>query len=89
MHHCLRVDEIVRAIAQEIVVADRHRTYPTAVAFACCCKSFEDPVLDTLWEAKRYLYQLLGTLPSDVYRHPYKVSTTIAKSVPCLLNDLV
>ena len=47
MHACLYVDEILRLIASELVVPGAKAT---TVLLVCCCKSFEDPVLDTLWE---------------------------------------
>jgi len=64
MHPCLRVDEIVRHIASELVASGGNET---AVALACCCKSFEDPALDALWETQEDLAPLLGTLPTDVW----------------------
>jgi len=64
MHACLNVDEILRLIAYELVASGR---WVTAVALACCCKSFEDPVLDTLWETQYRLTPLLKSLPGDVW----------------------
>jgi len=64
MHPCLNVDEIVRLIACELVASEAKAT---AVALACCCKSFEDPVLDTLWKTQEFLTLLLGSLPGDVW----------------------
>ena len=49
MHICLNVDELVRLIACELVASEGKAT---AVALAGCCKSFEDPVLDALWETQ-------------------------------------
>ena len=43
MHAYLYVDEIVRLITRELVVPE---ATVTAVALTCCCKSFEDLVLD-------------------------------------------
>ena len=60
MHPCLNVDEILRLIA-----ASTWRE--TTVALACCCKSFEDPALDALWERQDELRPLLRSLPGDVY----------------------
>ena len=45
MHLCLNVDEILRLIAHELVAS---RGKGTTVGLACCCKGFEDPVLDGL-----------------------------------------
>jgi len=64
MHPCLRVDEIVRFIASELVASEGQRT---SVALACCRKSFEDPVLDVLWEYQRNLLPLFKSLPGDVW----------------------
>lgn len=64
MHACLYVDEIVRLIACQLVSS---RGLAIAVALACCCRSFEDPVLDTLWETQNRLDPLLKTLPEDVW----------------------
>ena len=63
MHTCLNVDEIVRLIACELVASEGKAT---AVALACCRKSFEDPVLDVLWVAQDKLLPLLKSFPEDV-----------------------
>jgi len=76
MHPCLRVDEIVRVIASELVLSGGRGT---SVALACCCKSLEDPVLDVLWETQTRLRPLLGSLPIDVWDEwgsPVSVPTT-------------
>ena len=62
MHACLRVDEIVRLIASELVGSGGKGS---AVALTCCCKSFEDPVLDALWETQDELLPLLKSFPGD------------------------
>ena len=64
MHTCLNVDEIIRLIAHE---AAESKAKATAVALACCCRSFEDPVLDVLWETQENLLPLLRSLPGDVW----------------------
>ena len=64
MHVCLHVDEILRLIARELVVPGAKGT---AVALACCCKSFEDPVLDTLWETQTRLFHLLKSCPGVIW----------------------
>jgi len=64
MHACLNMDEIVRLIACELAVSGAKAT--TAV-LAGCCKSFEDPVLDALWETQEQLLPLLKSLPGDVW----------------------
>ena len=73
MHACLNVDEILRPIAYELVGSDGNGS---AVALACCRKSFEDPVLDALWETQDRLLPLLKTFPGDVWNDSeYTVST--------------
>ena len=64
MHSCLRVDEIVRLVASELVASE---SKATAAALARCCKSFEDPVLDSLWEDAGWLTKLLGVFPKEVW----------------------
>ena len=64
MHACLNVDEIVRLIASKLVGPGSRAT---AVALACCRKSFENPVLDVLWETQGKLIPLLKSLPGDVW----------------------
>ena len=64
MHACLSVDEIVRLIAHELVASGGTGT---AVALACCCKNFEDPVLDALWVEQDRLFPLLDSFPADVW----------------------
>ena len=63
MHRCLRVDGIVRFLARKLVVSEAEAT---AVSLACCCKGFENPVLDELWETQVELTPLLKSLPADV-----------------------
>ena len=84
MHACLRVDEILRFLACELV---RSETKATAVALACCCKSFEDPALDALWETQDRLLPLLKSLPRDVWNSEYTVSAPTTH-VYFLLNYL-
>ena len=64
MHACLKVDELVRLIAHELVTSGAKATI---VALARCCKSFEDSVLDVLWETQGALLILLKSLPGDVW----------------------
>jgi len=51
MHPCLNVDEILRLIAYKLVASGGKWT---AVGLACCCKSFEDPVLDMLHTVQQF-----------------------------------
>ena len=64
MHVCLNVDEIVRLIADELVASRRKAA---AVSLACCCKCFEDPVLDMLWVEQHDLLPLLKSFPGGVW----------------------
>ena len=64
MHACLNVDEIVRLIACELVASGGKGT---AVALACCSKSFEDPVLDGLWKTQDRLIPLFKSFPGDIW----------------------
>lgn len=65
VHPCFKVDEILRILADEIVESGARTT---AAALARCCKIFEDPVLDALWETQDRLFPLLKTFPGDVWR---------------------
>ena len=73
MHPCLNVDEILRLLARELVASGAQAT---SVALGSCCKSFEDPVLDALWETQDQLTPLLKCFPQDVWEegHGYFVS---------------
>lgn len=64
MHPCLSVDEILSHFAHELVASEAKGT---AVALACCYRSFEEPVLDALWEAQERLTPLLKCIPQDVW----------------------
>ena len=64
MHVCLNVDEIVRLLACELVAS---KANATAVSFACCCKKFQEPVLDALWKTQDRLTPLLKCFPQDVW----------------------
>jgi hypothetical protein len=85
MHPCLSVDEILRFIACELV-ASRGRA--TAIALACCCKSFEDPVLDALWATQDRLFTLLKSLPGDVWDGDRYTVSAPATRVFLFLNYL-
>ena len=64
MHPCLRVDEIVRIIASELVAS---KWKATTVSLACCCKGLKEPALDAVWETQDEGFApLLGTLPEGV-----------------------
>lgn len=87
MHPCLGVDEILRLIARKLVESEAEAT---AVSLACCCKCFEDPMLDTLWEGQDQLIPLLKCFPPDAWaeRHGKFVSQVTA-SVPYIPNRLI
>ena len=70
MDHCLSVDEILRHVARELVAS---RGQATTVALACCCRTFEDSVLDELWETQEGLLPLLKSLPGDVWNRDENV----------------
>ena len=60
IHPRLNADEILRLTAPELVVS---RGKGAAVGLACCCKGFQDPVLD----AQDELLPLLRSFPGDVW----------------------
>ena len=64
MHPCLNVDEILRLLARELVESEK----ATVLSLACCCKSFEDPMLEALWETQDELLPLLKSFPEDVWK---------------------
>jgi len=82
MHACLNVDEIVRAIACELVTS---RGQGTAVSLACCCRGFEDPVLDPLWETQERLIPLFMTLPRDIWNEG---GYTVSAPTTCVFSFL-
>ena len=75
MHVCINLDEIVRLITQKLVAS---KGKGSAVALACCCKSFEDPVLDVLWVEQVKLSPLLKTFPRDVWNEGGFTVSTLA-----------
>ena len=82
MHACLNVDEILRLIVSELVES---KAKAAAAAFACCCKGFEKPVLDTLWKSQNRLLPLLESLPVEVWnKGGCTVSATITTVFYCL-----
>ena len=82
MHPCLYVDEIVRLIAHELVAFNAQAT---SVALACCCKTFEDPVLDILWETQSRVLPLLKSLPGDVWDEG---GCSVSVPTTCFLSSL-
>ena len=87
MHPSLRVDEILKLVAHEIVAANQNAT---AVALARCCKCFEDPVLDALWETMFQFTNLLKTLPGEIWGPGgYQVSIEITMIVFPIFNPSI
>ena len=78
MHACLNVIEIVRLVACELVAS---RGGASAVVLACCCKSFEDPVLDALWATQDGLLPLLKSFPEDVWNEGGCTVSALTKSI--------
>ena len=64
MHACLNVDEIVRFVVCELIASEANAT---AVSLACCCKDFQELVLDALWETQDRLTPLLKCFPQGVW----------------------
>ena len=60
----LNADETARHIACELVASERK---VTAVCLACCCKSFEDPVLDALRATQFGSSPSFECFPGDVW----------------------
>ena len=87
MHTCLRVDEIFRLLACELVTSEAKAT---AVSLACCCKGFEDPVLDELWETQEKLTPLLKCFPQDDVweQKDGGFVSQVTESIPPTLNHL-
>ena len=89
MHRCLNIDEILRLIAYELVTSGREGG---ALCLACCCKCFQEPVLDTLWATQFDLYMLLMCFPEDVWengRYAVSAPTTYALFFPQLFGSIV
>ena len=80
MHACLNVDEIARLIVHNLVASSGEGS---AVSLACCCKSFEDPVLDVLWAKQHFLLPLLRCFPGDVWEEG---GCSVSTSTTCLFS---
>lgn len=82
-HKVFEVDEILRPIAGYVVDLGGS----SAIALACCCRAFEEPVLGLYWECQR-LDKLANVLPEGVLkrsgddRSPYYVRTPGNPYVP-------
>jgi hypothetical protein len=55
------------------------------VGLTCCCKIFEDPVLDATWETQRGLAPLPGAFPQDVWEMDCTVSTRTIRIIHPLI----
>jgi len=87
MHRCLSADEILSLFARELVASEAEAT---TVALACCCKSFEKPVLDILWETQERLTPLLKCLPQEVWgEEDEKLVSPLTAFIALVLNRLV
>ena len=86
MHACLNVDEILRLIVCKLVGSGARAT---AVALACCCKGFEDSVLDALWETQGGLLPLLDSLPADVWNEGGHTVSVPTPRVSSPLNHFI
>ena len=84
IHPCLNVDEILRLIIHELVAS---REKAKAIGSACCCKGFEDPVLDALWTTQDRLLPLLKSFPGGVWNNGGCIVSATTWSYFSLLND--
>lgn len=83
MHSCLSVDEILRLIACKLAASTGQAA---TIALARCCKSFEDPALDALWETQDRLIPLLKSLPGDVWDGDTCTVSTTSTRIFLFLN---
>ena len=83
MHTCLNVDEILRLLACELIGSEANAT---AVSFACCCKSFQEPALDVLWKTQDRLTPLLKCFPQDVWEE--KNGDFVSQVANCIFSTL-
>ncbi|KAF9778955.1 hypothetical protein BJ322DRAFT_464586 [Thelephora terrestris] len=63
MHQVLRLEELVRNISNSAEPTSQGSA--SLLAFACCCKSLEGPVMDALWQRQADLSTILKSLPAD------------------------
>jgi hypothetical protein len=63
MHQVLRLEELVRNISNSAEPTGQGSS--SLLAFACCCKLLEGPVMDVLWQRQVDLSTILKSLPAD------------------------
>ena len=83
MHPCLNVDEIIRLLVCELVGSGAKAT---AVSLSCCCRTFEDSVLDVLWETQVKLSALLKCFPQEVWSQ--EMRGLVSRLMSCKLSPL-
>lgn len=87
MHPCLSIDEVLRLLARLLVASEAKGT---AVALACCCKTFEEAALDVLWETQNRLTPLLKCFPRDVWEEKDgRFVSLLMTLIPSILNRLI
>jgi hypothetical protein len=65
VHRCWSVDEIVRAIAANLVTDEAKAS---AVALASCSKSLEQPTLEEVWRCLPNLAPLVQCFPPEIWK---------------------
>ena len=84
-HRVLKINELTRLIANQLVLISRKST----VNLACVCRSLEEPVLSTLWETERLMATLLRVLPEGTWEFKYlKLGYTMVCSLNSSLEGL-
>jgi len=63
-YHVLNISELARLIASQLVLTGAEKS---AVNLACACRSFEEPILSTLWERQYYFFTLLSVFPEGTW----------------------
>ena len=66
-HRVLKISELTRLIASQLVLISRK----SAVNLACACRSLEEPILSTLWETQSSFVTLLKVLPEGTSKLQY------------------
>lgn len=77
MHHCLKVEEIVRNIA-DLHVSEGHKSHKSDVAhLAFSCRTLYEPAMDALWRELVSLKPLIRCLPEEVWDIENRVGLVI------------